>query len=130
MSATQGRDHAVPVGGSGTAVMVRMLSTLLAAATIDRRTGTLIHDAWRPQAVEALRRSPETERCALLMLDLDRFKDVNDTYGHAAGDLVLGAVAQAIRDQVRDMGAGMKLSILFGVGSCSSSHREGYSAGT
>jgi diguanylate cyclase (GGDEF)-like protein len=38
---------------------------------------------------------------AVLMMDIDHFKQVNDTWGHSAGDLVLKSVGQVLRDSCR-----------------------------
>jgi len=43
------------------------------------------------------------EPALLLVLDIDHFKAVNDTHGHAAGDLVIQAVAKALMQTVRPM---------------------------
>ena len=51
------------------------------------------------QALELSRRSGHS--CALLFVDLDDFKAINDTHGHAVGDLVLQAVARTIVGTVR-----------------------------
>lgn len=51
---------------------------------------------------EALRRARmDGLQCALMLIDLDRFKPINDTYGHDAGDRVLVAVAERLRHCLR-----------------------------
>jgi len=52
------------------------------------------------QAISLAKR--DSRQFALLYLDLDRFKPVNDSLGHAAGDELLQAVAARIRHQVRE----------------------------
>ena len=48
------------------------------------------------------RRRRAEDRVGILMIDIDRFKRLNDTFGHAVGDHVLREVAQAIASAVRD----------------------------
>lgn len=67
--------------------------------TIDDLTGVLDRGAWEAEAFQALRRAGERQQqLALILADLDRFKSVNDTYGHLAGDAVLRATGAALRD--------------------------------
>ncbi len=51
----------------------------------------------------------ENKRLALILLDLDRFKEVNDTLGHAAGDLLLQEVGLRLRSAVRDLDTAARL---------------------
>lgn len=52
------------------------------------------------QAISVAKR--DTSQFALLYLDLDKFKPVNDSFGHDAGDHLLARVAERIREQVRE----------------------------
>lgn len=68
-------------------------------ATIDSLTG--LHN--RPTLLgqlDALLASPSRPGLALLMLDLDHFKQVNDSYGHACGDATLTHIASQLRQQL------------------------------
>lgn len=79
----------------------------------------LLHDRLQKAIALAQRRQ---EAVALLLIDLDDFKDVNDTYGHATGDAVLRAVARRIQaavrteDRVGRLGGDEFLAVLRGVG--------------
>lgn len=68
----------------------------------DAQTGLYAREHWQQQADAALQRFHATGQPAcLLMIDVDHFKRVNDTYGHTAGDEVIRAVGQLIRDCIR-----------------------------
>jgi diguanylate cyclase (GGDEF)-like protein len=69
----------------------------------DPPTGLIERWHWDEVAVDVVARARgRGEPIALIMIDLDRFKDVNDSYGHLAGDAVLRGVADVIRDNTRD----------------------------
>lgn len=63
-------------------------------------TRLFMNDSINP-LVASVRRGNVTEM-ALLMLDIDNFKHVNDTYGHDAGDRVIQAMGQVIKSCIRD----------------------------
>ena len=71
-------------------------------ATIDGLTGIETRRAFKEDAAKyvALARRHRSQLSAIAF-DIDRFKSVNDTYGHAAGDRVLKDVTQAVRAQLR-----------------------------
>ena len=54
------------------------------------------------QAISALRRDP-SRTCLLLFADLERFKQINDQFGHRAGDFTLQCTAQRISNAVREI---------------------------
>jgi diguanylate cyclase (GGDEF)-like protein/PAS domain S-box-containing protein len=82
----------------------RALEARLAALSEhDELTGLLNRRGFRRMAAQELRSAARTRRLdALLFLDLDRFKAINDTHGHAAGDAALRDVAAVIRATIRD----------------------------
>lgn len=75
---------------------------LLQAATIDAVTQINNRNYFVTRfALEVTRAQREHTPLALALIDLDHFKNINDSLGHTAGDLVLKDVAQAIRGVVR-----------------------------
>jgi diguanylate cyclase (GGDEF)-like protein len=76
------------------------------AATTDAKTGLLNAAAWQHMAQRELARADrEHEPAALLIVDMDNFKLVNDTHGHIAGDAVLRAVADCLVHELRQYDA-------------------------
>lgn len=64
---------------------------------VDGLTGVLDRHEWDRRAAQAVAEAGEHRRpVALILVDLDMFKAVNDTYGHLAGDAVLRAVADVL----------------------------------
>lgn len=64
----------------------------------DELTGLLNRRGFETAVMSSLRRHPDT---ALILADLDHFKAINDTHGHAAGDDALRHFAQILRSTVR-----------------------------
>ncbi|QWT20714.1 GGDEF domain-containing protein [Bacillus sp. NP157] len=69
-------------------------------ADADSLTGVLNRRAWTDGALATLE-AGNGRPIALLFLDLDHFKTLNDRHGHAAGDRALVAVASALRHELR-----------------------------
>ncbi len=100
---------------------VQARDELIRRATYDDLTGALKRGpalGW----LEAAGQAGESAPYAVLYVDLDRFKDINDTCGHAAGDEVLTALVERIRgvvrrnDAIARLGGDEFLVLLSGVG--------------
>jgi diguanylate cyclase len=71
-------------------------------ATTDMLTGLCNRKAFSTRLRKAVSESKaDGTPVSVLMLDVDHFKRVNDTYGHPAGDLVLGLIARLLSDSVK-----------------------------
>jgi len=80
-----------------------MHQQLAAAARTDPKTGLLNATAWQREADAEVARAQRTNSpLALLLVDVDHFKRVNDSHGHLIGDEVLRALAAELRQQVRE----------------------------
>jgi len=80
-----------------------MHTQLSAAARLDGKTGLLNAVTWEREAEAELARLHRTRQsAAVLLVDIDLFKAVNDTYGHLIGDEVLVAVADAMVGELRE----------------------------
>jgi diguanylate cyclase (GGDEF)-like protein len=89
---------------AGIPVVVMLNSAALSrqledAAAVDQKTGLATAAAWQDHADRACTGGAQV---GVLMVDLDHFKRLNDTYGHRAGDDVLAAVGACLRSQLRE----------------------------
>lgn len=71
---------------------------------IDAMTGLLGRSHWEAQAEAILGQEDRTQACALMILDIDQFKTINDRFGHAVGDDVLCAIAEVVRRNLPEGG--------------------------
>jgi diguanylate cyclase (GGDEF)-like protein len=86
---------------------VGLHETVQRQAVTDELTGLFNHRRFQEvlaAEVERSRRFPE-QPLGLVLLDIDNFKRVNDTYGHQQGDLVLREVARVLRESSREIDA-------------------------
>ena len=92
-------DNALIASVYSHAQRARSLSTALSR---DSLTGLLKHADIKEQLALEVERSTRSDKpTSVVMLDLDHFKRVNDTYGHAAGDNVIRALANLLRQRLR-----------------------------
>ncbi|HAE23326.1 MAG TPA: hypothetical protein DCG47_13550 [Spirochaetaceae bacterium] len=71
-------------------------------AAFDPMTGALRRDRFIERLSDFIAVRPKGHSVGVVMLDLDRFKGINDSFGHDAGDTVLAAVGGALRSLLRE----------------------------
>jgi diguanylate cyclase (GGDEF)-like protein len=83
--------------------MQSLNSQLEKVSRVDGLTGLYNRRFWEEQFVMEYKRDKRSESpSALIMLDIDNFKKVNDTYGHPAGDVVIKTLAGIIKKATRE----------------------------
>lgn len=79
-----------------------LLATIADLAATDELTGCAVRRVFRQRAEVEVARSRRHDRpLSLMMIDVDRFKAVNDTYGHVVGDHVLAAIGGVLQGNAR-----------------------------
>ena len=81
----------------------------------DNLTGLVNRAIFTDRLTETIERVERGSQAGVIFIDLDSFKLVNDTYGHAAGDTVLIEAARRIAARVASRGRTASFSIMFRV---------------
>ncbi len=94
-----------PAGEPGSVAWLQaLLDALVDLTSRDALTGVANRRSFELALAREIDRVARSgEPALLLVLDIDHFKRVNDSHGHAAGDLIIKAVAQSLLDCVRPM---------------------------
>jgi len=97
--------HVLPEGPLGSEAWLQsLIDSLVDISSRDALTGLANRRSFEMALAREIDRVARAGEPALLLaLDIDHFKSVNDTHGHASGDLVLKVVANALLDCVRPM---------------------------
>lgn len=83
--------------------LIRRNQELLQLASIDTLTGLTNRRVIMQQAQSEIRRASRYQKdLAVLMLDIDHFKEINDRFGHAAGDRILAKFSSLLQQSIRD----------------------------
>ena len=84
------------------AALIVRTGQLEALASHDALTGIGNRRWFEEMAIKLLLSGPETQS-ALLLIDTDKFKSINDTFGHRAGDELLASLGETIQDEMRSI---------------------------
>lgn len=95
------KNHALEVALANVEVMRASRDIYKIEAETDKLTGLLNKASTERLAKEMLEDLPEGKVAAFFILDLDHFKEANDTHGHQYGDLILQGFAGALRQSFR-----------------------------
>ena len=85
------------------AVLQDQLRSIKRDAELDQLTGLKMRSAFEAEAMEAVDTGADNAKpVSLIVADLDHFKQVNDIWGHQAGDIAIANFGRLIRDMVRE----------------------------
>ncbi|WP_129336523.1 putative bifunctional diguanylate cyclase/phosphodiesterase [Cellulomonas endophytica] len=110
LAVTTFRESPVVVACAAAAVLVGLVRTVrlavdataLAESRVEARTDVLTELPNRRAFLEGVESARQGQAVAVVLIDLDRFKDVNDSLGHPAGDELLTVVGRRFHGALRD----------------------------